>query len=71
MAEIIKLESQADIDRFAMAVLCVEYDKLFYIPEFKSRIDTAVQNAVSILNLLDKSIFNDSINLLTNAKFYE
>ena len=32
-----------EIDALAMIILCKEYDRLEFIPEFKTRIDTAKQ----------------------------
>ena len=36
--------AKIDIDDFAMYVFCNEYDKLGFIPDFKTRIDTAKSN---------------------------
>jgi hypothetical protein len=33
-----------EIDAIAMVILCKEYDRLDFIPDFKTRIDTAKQN---------------------------
>lgn len=71
MIQLIKLKTKIDLDMFAMACLCAEYDKLQHIPNFKVRIDTAINNAVATLNLIDGTVFQNSIKLLQTTKFYE
>jgi len=71
MIQVIKLNSQAEIDQFAMGCFCAEYDLLQHIPDFKIRIDTAKANFAKTLNFMDSELFTDSILLIQNTKFYD
>ena len=55
-----------------MIVLCEEYDKLHFIPDFKTRIDTAKQNFKNRMEQKCKcSYCTDEIIFIMNLKFYE
>jgi hypothetical protein len=61
-----------EIDAFAMIILCSEYDKLFYIPEFKTRIDTAKANFKEVLlNNCNCKNCQEVANFIIDLKFYE
>ena len=64
-------EMRVDINAKAMVILCHEYDKLHFIPDFKTRIDTAKVNfAKSMLDACDCMICNEAVELIINTKFY-
>ena len=55
-----------------MSVFCIEYDKLYYIPNFETRIDTAKENFKNLyLAGCSCNICCDTVNLILSLKFYE
>jgi hypothetical protein len=61
-----------EINAKAMVILCEEYDKLNFIPDFKTRIDTAKQNFKErFLNTCSCKFCIEESELIINLKFYE
>ena len=57
-----------EIDALAMVILCKEYDRLEYIPDFKTRIDTAKNNfKETFLNRCSCSNCTQAVNLIMRA----
>lgn len=60
-----------EIDAYAMTIFCHEYDKLYFIPDFKTRIATAKENFKnSFLSACDCSKCSEAVDLIVNLNFY-
>ena len=60
-----------ELDAFAMYMFCNEYDKLEFIPEFKTRIDTAKQNFKdSFLQRCSCEACKNASDLIINLNWY-
>ena len=63
--------SPIDVDAYAMVIFCHEYDKLFFIPDFPTRIATAKKNfEQSMLNVCSCKVCKESISIILNTKFF-
>ena len=60
-----------DVCQYAMIIFCHEYDKLAFIPDFPTRIDTAKKNfAESMLTACSCAICEEQVQLILNTNFY-
>lgn len=63
-----------EINAHLMIMLCIEYDKLNYIPNFPTRVDTAknnLKNLITNAGLNNDKIINAELQQILNLKFYE
>lgn len=65
---------EVEINAHLMIMLCIEYDKLNYIPHFPTRIDTAkksLQLEIEKHHLQHDRMINEQLNQILKLKFYE